>query len=170
MSDDEIMRKALLRKLQDPEWMADQERRYANIVGNPAPNREAPPATRSRLTVFAPISFDYDAARIVQEDPTTVDGLWLGNWQRSAGAYTVTRYPDETIRLDYPDGRRSIYKTCRSMGSWFSWAIDEHDAGGRMVSTRTVREKYRTIEEALFEMHRSVLAEFDETVAANPYR
>ena len=169
MSDDEMMRRALLRKIQDPEWMADQERRYENIVGSAAVHRDPPAANYGWVTTSVPISFDDVGSMSAEEEPTTIDGLWMGNWQRSTGAYTVTRYPDETIHMDYPDGHSAVYKPCRSAGHWFSWAIDEHDAGGRIIATRRVREKHRTAEEALFQMHRSVLTEFDEIVAANPY-
>ena len=91
--DDESMRKALLKKLSDPQWKAEQERRYRKIMGGAEIAFSAPPPRR-RESIRQP-----DLPMPREEEPATVEALWLGNWQRSSGALTITRYPDDTIVL-----------------------------------------------------------------------
>jgi len=154
--DDETMRKALLRKLNDPQWKTEQARRYREIVGETGIEFMAPPP-RFRETIHPP-----QVSLPVEEEPKTVEALWLGNWQRSSGALTVTRFPDDTITLDHPDGARTLFHPCPAPRSRFSWLSDTYNGAGRSIETYRCPERFETAAEALLEMHRAALAMFTE--------
>ena len=145
---DEAMRKALLRKMSDPQWKAEQERRYRQIVGEAAIAFQPPPK-RPRETIRLP-----DTPLPREEKPATVEALWLGNWQRSSGALTMTRFPDDTIALDHPDGARTLFHACPAPRDRFSWLSDTYNGAGRSVETYRSPDRYETAAEALLEMHR----------------
>lgn len=156
--DDESMRKALLKKLSDPQWKAEQERRYRKIMGGAEIAFSAPPPRR-RESIRQP-----DLPMPREEEPATVEALWLGNWQRSSGALTITRYPDDTIVLDHPDGARTLFHPCPAPRGRFSWLSDTYNGAGRSIETYRCPERFEKAEAALLEMHRAALALFAKIV------
>lgn len=160
MSNYEMMREALQRKLQNPDWMAEKELEYDEIVGTDT--TRLPIVLDARMPAFAEL-LDYLPADLPTfDEPTTIDGLWLDRWQRSSGAFTLTRLPDETVRLDYPTGARYIYRVAGTPGSSYHWIAEEYDLAGRRINSRRTTERYETHQEALFQMHRAALSDFDD--------
>ena len=151
------MRKALLEKLNDPHWKAQQERRYRQIMGEsdiafttpPARSRESIPVVGTTLPS-------------VEEEPKSIEALWTGNWQRSLGALTITRFPDDTVVLDSPSGDRTLFRSCPAPRTRFSWLSETQDAIGSRTYTYRCPDRYETEEEALLEMHRAAMARFLE--------
>ena len=154
--DDKEMRKALLRKLSDPQWKAEQERRYRRIIGETEIAFTARPA-RFRETIRLP-----DVPMPAEEEAATVEALWLGNWQRSSGALTITRFPDDTVVLDHPDSAHTLFQPCPAPRSRFSWLSDTYSGEGRSIETYRCPERFEDADEALLEMHRAALAMFTE--------
>jgi hypothetical protein len=70
--------------------------------------------------------------------------------------------PDDTILLDYPTGVRYTYRIVRSSNSGYSWTAEEFDLVGKRINSRRSTDRYENRDEALFEMHRASLAEFDD--------
>jgi hypothetical protein len=156
--DDDAMRRALFEKLNDPRWKAQQDRRYRQIVGESDIEFSAPPATfRGKL---APSGLP--PAYVKEEEPDSIEALWLGNWQRSAGAVTITRYPDDTIALDHPDGDRTIFQPCPAPHNRFTWSSETTHATGRRPDSHRCPDRYEDPAEALLQMHRAALAMFAE--------
>jgi hypothetical protein len=158
--DDKQMREALQRKLSDPQWKAEQDRRYRQIVGDaPTPARQsgrfdiAPP--RLETIRFAP-------APPIEPEADTIEALWNGNWQRSAGALTITRFPDDTVALDHPDGARTVFRPCPAPRSRHSWMCDTVNGAGWPIESYRCPDRYEDAAEALLEMHRAALAMFAE--------
>jgi len=158
MSTDEQKRAALLKKLQDPAWIQEKEHEYDRIVGS---DKGFPIILDMRLPAYPDILEFAGAAIPTFDEPTTIDGLWLDRWQRSSGAFTLTRMPDDTIRLDYPTGARFTYRIARS-ASGYSWTAEEFDLVGRRINSRRSTDRFDDRDEALFEMHRAALSEFDD--------
>lgn len=158
--DDETMRKALLKKLTDPQWKAAQEQRYQQIVGETEITFSAPPPRRNNAVSLPETPLPLPP----EEKPATVEALWLGNWQRSSGALTITRFPDDTIVLDHLDGARTQFHACPAPRNRFSWLSDTYNAGGRAIETYRCPERFEDAGEALLEMHRAALAMFAEIV------
>ncbi|HLJ54206.1 MAG TPA: hypothetical protein VKT77_04150 [Chthonomonadaceae bacterium] len=159
--DDQTMREALLRKLSDPQWRAEQERRYRQIVGEaPAPalarSEGFTPPPRLETIRFAP------APLPAEPEPDTIEALWNGNWQRSAGALTITRFPDDSVALDHPDGARTLFSPCPAPRDRFSWLSDTVSGAGRPLESYRCADRYEDAAEALLEMHRAALAIFAE--------
>jgi len=156
--DDEAMRKALFNKLSDPRWKAEQDRRYRQIVGESEIEFVTPPR-KYRETISVP---GIPPTFVQEEAPASVDGLWMGNWQRSSGALTITRYPDDTIALDDPDGARTVFQPCPAPRNRFSWSSQTSSGTGRRSENYLCPDRYDTAAEALLEMHRAALAMFTE--------
>jgi hypothetical protein len=159
MSDDEAKRAALLKKLQNPAWIEEKEQEYDRIVGS---DKGFPIILDLRLPAYPEILEFTGGSVPVFDEPTTIDGLWLDRWQRSSGAFTITRMPDDTILLDYPTGARYTYRLVRSSNSGYSWTAEEFDLVGKRINSRRSTDRYETRDEALFEMHRAALSEFDD--------
>ncbi len=156
--DEETMRKALLKKLADPQWKAEQERRYRQIMGETEIAFASPPP-RKRETLPMP-----DPPMPAEEEPASVEALWLGNWQRSSGALTITRYPDDTVVLDHPDGDRTLFQACPAPRVRYTWLSDTFNRAGRSIESYRCPERYENIGEALLDMHRAALAMFAHIV------
>lgn len=153
--EDEAMRKLLMQKLSDPRWRAKQDERYDEIVGTEI--RVDPPPRRVRESVIMA-----GAPPPREEEPGSVEALWMGNWQRSAGALTITRFPDNTVVLDRPDGARTLFRICSAPRNRYSWLSERTSRDGRVVETDRCPDRFATSSETLLEMHRSALALFAE--------
>jgi hypothetical protein len=168
MSDDDVLRAALRRRLEDPKFRARIERRYDEIIGEPGVAGLITPAVGRdygsefveypRIRVAAPSSQHIAA---MPGEPETIEAIWNGNWQRSVGIYTLTRF-DSSINLDGSDGTQVVYTRTKSQGR-FTWKT-EHYENGRKTETRRYEYSYDTAEEALFEMHRAAHQELDRYV------
>jgi hypothetical protein len=156
--DDEAMRKALFDKLNNPEWKAEQDRRYRQIVGEHEIAFVTPPKERREAITVPVIAPTF----VREQEPTSVDGLWLGNWQRSSGALTITRYPDDTITLDHPGGDRTIFRPCPAQRNRFTWSSETVRAAGRRSETYVCPDRFQDPDEALLEMHRAALSMYTE--------
>ena len=168
MSDEE-MRRALREKLSDPGWKARQAKLYRDIVGESEVRFAGP--TESEIRFSKPGMAQWHEPVIPadppepEEEPDTVEALWMGNWQRSAGALTLTRFPDGTIALDYPAGGRTLFASCAAPRGRFSWFSETVSAAGRGTETYRCPDRYETADEALLEMHRAAHALFAEVVS-----
>lgn len=154
--DDDAMRRALMEKLRNPEWKAKQEARYRQIVGEAEVTfADRPPRSRRpALPAGNPPP--------VEEEPGTVEALWMGNWQRSSGALTITRFPDDTVVLDHPDGWRSQFRTCPAPRGRYTWLSESSGATGRQKEVYRCPERFEDAREAVLEMHRAALAMYTE--------
>ncbi len=158
-NNDEDMRSALLKKLNDPAWLEEKEQEYNRIVG---PDNGFPIVVDMRLPAHPDI-LEYTGGSVpLFDEPTTIDGLWLDRWQRSSGAFTITRMPDDTIRLDYPSGARYTYRIVKAASNGYSWAAEEFDLVGKRINSRRSTERYDTLDKAQFEMNRAAIAEFED--------
>jgi hypothetical protein len=164
MSEDEAMRRALQRKLSDPEWKSEQERRYRDIIGAAEPRAPRVPRVASPQRRQQPIVL-FGSPPIDIEEPGTVEGLWMGNWQRSSGAATLTRFPDDTVVLDRPGGERAVFRTCDAAHGNCSWLSETYSSAGRLIGTHRCPDRFADAEEALLEMHRAALALFTEVAS-----
>ncbi len=157
--DDEIMRKLLLRKLNDPEWKAKQARQYRQIMGE----REitfAPRQPHFRETILPSAT-----SLPKEEEPGTVEALWMGNWQRSSGALTITRFPDDTVLIDYPDGSRIQFRPCPAPRNLYSWSSESHSPTGRLTENYRCPDRFASADEALLGMHQAALAMYSDAAA-----
>jgi len=158
---DEAMRRVLLEKLSDPRWKAQQARRYRQIMGETEIAFTAPPA---RLRESIPIM---DMMPLPAEEVAgTLDALWMGNWQRSLGALTITRFPDDTVVLDYPGGERTLFQPCHAPRNRFSWQSETFDGAATRSEAYRCPDRFEDADEALLEMHHAALAMFIELAAA----
>ena len=159
-----MMRRALERKLRDPEWRARQQRRYGQIVAGETGTR-IPIANELSLRELDALGALDDST--VDEEEGAIEALWLGRWQRSADAYTITRMPDNSVRLDNPDGTRQVFRICDGTVDGFSWMAEEVAGSGVTIATRHFAIDYGTEEAAFLAMHKAALAEFE--AATNLY-
>jgi hypothetical protein len=168
--DESEMREALRRKLSDPRWRARQEREYRRIVEGPSTVRSSlrAPAAPSSAAYRPPI-VPPGMAPIVDEEPGTVDALWLGNWQRSAGALTITRFPDDTVALDQPGGERTLFRICPAPRGRRSWLSETYSGAGRLVDTYRCADTFADAAGASLEMHRAALAMYSEIAGDTEY-
>ena len=156
------MRRALLEKLSDPRWKVQQARRYRQIMGETEIAFTAPQAG---FRESIPLS---DMMPLPEEEEAgTVEALWLGNWQRSSGALTITRYPDDTVVLDYPGGERTLFRPCPAPRNRYSWQSETYDGAAARSEAYRCPDRFEDAGEALLEMHRAALAMFTE-LAAEP--
>jgi len=171
MSDDENQRAVLRRRLENPEFNARMQRMYEQLVREPADMASLSSdagtqiAFRLALPRMEPGAFSAPSVSDMIEipaEPTTIEELWAGNWQRSVGAYTLTRL-DETVRLESGDGARVIYSPIKWKGE-FTWKTEHFDESGRKIETRRYEQTFESAKQAVFEMHRSAHSELDEHV------
>ena len=161
LTEENAMREALQKKLQNPDWTEKMEHVYERIVGS---DRGLTYLLDLRNPVYSEALDLAIGAIPTFDEPTTIDGLWLDRWQRSSGAFTVTRLPDDTIRIDYPTGARYVYRVARTASSSFAftWIAEEFDLAGRRINSKRTTDRFDSYEDALFEMHRAALSEFDD--------
>jgi hypothetical protein len=157
--DDETMRKALLQKLSDPEWKARQASRYRQIMGE-TEIAFTPPASRIRERIVL-----QNEPMPAEETPGTIEALWMGNWQRSSGALTITRFPDNTIALDDPDGDRTLFQVETAARNRYTWSSETISGAGRQSDRYRCPDRYKDAAEAMLEMHRAALAMYSELAA-----
>ena len=166
-------RDKLLKKLADPAWLASKMRKYDEIVNSPdqgdqisitlSPSYIIDRTPRDR----GPVIVDYllpdepVSPASFYSEPTTIDELWLDRWQLSSGGYTITRM-DDTIRLDYPEGQRYVYRVQGSERERFWWVAEEFSETGNRIHTRQTTDRFTESEEALFDMHRAALSDFED--------
>jgi hypothetical protein len=173
MSNDQTMRDMLMRKLNDPGWKAKKEQEYDQIVDSDQrdifltvrPSRSEPKSAAtspiSDAELFSNIVLDGPDFPVFEE-PTTIDELWQDRWQQSSGAYTLTRLLDDTIRLDYPDGERYLYRLQSEPEEGFWWEAEEFNAAGRRIHSKRTTDRFTEYGDALFDMHRAALADYQE--------
>jgi len=161
------MRRALERRLKDPRWQARQQQRYSEIVdGNESSNTgfidiADSYSPSSRQTQFS-VNTGQSWLPLPHDEPKTVDDLWIDSWQRSSGALTVTRFPDDTIRIDFANGSCSLYRSEDGPGKQFSWKSETYDARGLRIDIQYSGPTFESSDKAIFDMHRAALATFDE--------
>ncbi len=156
-----LMRALLMQKLQNPTWQAEQEQEYDRIVDN---DMRIPIILDTRLPSYSEF-VDLDIGNLTNfqfDTPTTIEGLWLDRWQRSAAAYTITRLPDDTVSLEYPEGSKYVYRVMGDDQNGFTWLAEEWNLVGRRINSKRTTDLYDSFEDALFEMNKAALSEFED--------